>query len=99
MSASRINAFSHEYPAFNLREHLPSMKTKTLIICGRHDVQCPIQYSIEMHEGIRNSIFVTFEESNHYPFWKKLLSLLLLLEHFINSYISTVIIKESSQSL
>ncbi|MGG2936999.1 alpha/beta hydrolase [Bacillus pacificus] len=68
MSASRINAFSHEYPAFNLREHLPSMKTKTLIICGRYDVQCPIQYSIEMHEGIRNSIFVTFEESNHYPF-------------------------------
>lgn len=68
MSASRMNAFSHEYPAFNLREHLPSMKTKTLIICGRHDVQCPIQYSIEMHEGIRNSIFVTFEESNHYPF-------------------------------
>ncbi|MED1448411.1 alpha/beta hydrolase, partial [Bacillus pacificus] len=50
------------------REHLPSMKTKTLIICGRYDVQCPIQYSIEMHEGIRNSIFVTFEESNHYPF-------------------------------
>ncbi|OTX76163.1 proline iminopeptidase [Bacillus thuringiensis] len=68
MSASRMNAFSHEYRAFNLREHLPSTKTKTLIICGRHDVQCPIQYSIEMHEGIRNSIFVTFEESNHYPF-------------------------------
>lgn len=68
MSASRMNAFSHEYPAFNLREHLPSMKTKTLIICGRHDVQCPIQYSIEMHKGIRSSIFVTFEESNHYPF-------------------------------
>ncbi|MGQ0516329.1 alpha/beta fold hydrolase, partial [Bacillus sp. D-CC] len=52
----------------NLREHLPSMKTKTLIICGRHDVQCPIQYSIDMHKGIRNSIFVTLEESNHYPF-------------------------------
>ncbi|WP_144660596.1 alpha/beta fold hydrolase [Bacillus tropicus] len=68
MSASRMNAFSHEYPAFNLREHLPSMKTKTLIICGRHDIQCPIQYSIKMHEGIRNSIFAIFEESNHYPF-------------------------------
>lgn len=68
MSASRMNAFSHEYPAFNLREHLPSMKTKTLIICGRHDVQCPIQYSIDIHEGIRSSIFVIFEESNHYPF-------------------------------
>ena len=58
MSASRMNAFSHEYPAFNLREHLPSMKTKTLIICGRHDVQCPIQYSIDMHEDICDSTFV-----------------------------------------
>ncbi|MCU4763794.1 alpha/beta hydrolase [Bacillus cereus] len=68
MSASRMNAFAHEYPAFDLREHLPSIQTKTLIICGRHDVQCPLQYSIEMHKGIRNSTFVTFEESNHYPF-------------------------------
>ncbi|MBE7095856.1 alpha/beta fold hydrolase [Bacillus cereus] len=68
MSASRMNAFANEYPSFDLREHLPSIQTKTLIICGRHDVQCPIQYSIEMHDGIRNSIFVIFEESNHYPF-------------------------------
>ncbi|AYF08651.1 MULTISPECIES: alpha/beta fold hydrolase [Bacillus] len=68
MSASRMNAFANEYPSFDLREHLSSIQTKTLIICGRHDVQCPIQYSIEMHDGIRNSIFVIFEESNHYPF-------------------------------
>ncbi|THG61854.1 MULTISPECIES: alpha/beta hydrolase [Bacillus] len=68
MSASRMNAFAHEYPSFDLREHLLSIKTKTIIMCGRHDVQCPIQYSIEMHEGIRNSIFVIFEESNHYLF-------------------------------
>ncbi|KAA0761470.1 alpha/beta fold hydrolase [Bacillus sp. SH5-2] len=68
MSASRMNAFANEYPSFDLREYLPSIQKKTLITCGRHDVQCPIQYSIEMHEGIRNSIFVTFEESNHYPF-------------------------------
>lgn len=94
-----MNAFAHEYPSFDLREHLSSIKTKTIIMCGRHDVQCPIQYSIEMHEGIRNSIFVTFEESNHYPFWKKLLNLFLLLKNFINHYTSTVIIKESSQPL
>ncbi|MCW1240536.1 alpha/beta fold hydrolase [Bacillus pretiosus] len=68
MSASRMNAFANEYPSFDLREYLPFIQTKTLIICGRHDVQCPIQYSIEMHDGIRNSIFVIFEESNHYPF-------------------------------
>ncbi|WP_208906242.1 alpha/beta hydrolase [Bacillus sp. B25(2016b)] len=68
MSASRMNAFTNEYLSFDLRKNLPSIQTKTLIICGRHDVQCPIQYSIDMHEGIRNSIFVTLEESNHYPF-------------------------------
>lgn len=68
MSASRMNAFANEYPSFDLREHLSSIQTKTLIICGRHDVQCPIQYSIEMHKGIRNSIFIPFENSNHYPF-------------------------------
>ncbi|PGO31386.1 proline iminopeptidase [Bacillus cereus] len=68
MSTNRMNAFSHEYPSFDLRKYLPSINIKMLIICGRHDVQCPIQYSIEMHEGIRNSIFVPFEDSNHYPF-------------------------------
>ncbi|EJP88508.1 alpha/beta fold hydrolase [Bacillus cereus] len=68
MSASRMNSFANEYPSFDLRKYLPSINIKTLIICGRHDVQCPIQYSIEMHEGIRNSIFVPFEDSNHYPF-------------------------------
>lgn len=31
-------------------------------------MQCPVQYSIEIHEGICDSTFVTFEESNHYPF-------------------------------
>lgn len=68
MSVSRMNAFSQEYPSFDLRKYLPSINIKMLIIYGRHDVQCPIQYSIEMHEGIRNSIFVPFEDSNHYPF-------------------------------
>ena len=68
MSASRMNAFANEYSSFDLREYLPSIQTKTLIMCGRHDVQCPIQYSVEMHDGIRNSIFISFENSNHYPF-------------------------------
>ncbi|MBJ8205718.1 alpha/beta hydrolase, partial [Bacillus cereus] len=63
-----MNAFANEYPSFDLRENLPSIQTKTLIICGRYDVQCPIQYSIKMHDGIRNSIFIPFENSNHYPF-------------------------------
>lgn len=85
MSASRMNAFAHEYPSFDLREHLPSIKTKTIIMCGRHDVQCPIQYSIEMHEGIRNSIFVTFEESNHYPFLEEAAQFISTTQEFYKS--------------
>ncbi|CAM3935556.1 alpha/beta fold hydrolase [Bacillus paranthracis] len=85
MSASRMNAFAHEYPSFDLREHLPSIKTKTIIMCGRHDVQCPIQYSIEMHEGIGNSIFVTFEESNHYPFLEEAAQFISTTQEFYKS--------------
>ncbi|MDT3494855.1 alpha/beta hydrolase [Bacillus toyonensis] len=82
MSASRMNAFAHEYPSFDLREYLPSIKTKTLIMCGRHDVHCPIQYSIEMHEGIRNSIFIPFEDSNHYPFLEEATHFISITQEF-----------------
>ncbi|PED95360.1 proline iminopeptidase [Bacillus toyonensis] len=82
MSTSRMNAFAHEYSSFDLRESLPSIKTKTLIMCGRHDVQCPIQYSIEMHEGIRNSIFIPFEDSNHYPFLEEAIHFISITQEF-----------------
>lgn len=68
MAVSRMNAFAKEYPQFDVRDALSSIKTKTLIICGNHDVQCPVQYSIDMHKGIPGSIFIPFEHSNHYPF-------------------------------
>lgn len=85
MSASRMNAFAQEYPSFDLRKYLPSIKTKTLILCGRHDVQCPIQYSIEIHEGIRNSIFVPFEYSNHYPFLEEVTPFISATQNFCES--------------
>ncbi|MEH7403549.1 alpha/beta hydrolase [Gottfriedia acidiceleris] len=44
------------------------MSCPTLIICGKHDVQCPIEYSEEMAEGIEKSKLVILNESNHYPF-------------------------------
>ncbi|HDR7948539.1 TPA: alpha/beta hydrolase [Bacillus toyonensis] len=82
MSTNRMNAFAHEYSSFDLRESLPSIKTKTLIMCGRHDVQCPIQYSIEMHEGIRNSIFIPFEDINHYPFLEEAIHFISITQEF-----------------
>ncbi|MEK4744664.1 MULTISPECIES: alpha/beta fold hydrolase [unclassified Bacillus (in: firmicutes)] len=85
MSANRMNAFNTEYPYFNLRDSLSSIQTKTLITCGRHDIQCPIQYSIEMHEGIRNSIFVPFEDSNHYPFLEEAAHFTSTIQEFYKS--------------
>ncbi|WP_410984128.1 alpha/beta fold hydrolase [Bacillus cereus] len=68
MAVSRMNAFAKEYPQFDLKDQLSSILAKTLIICGKHDVQCPVQYSIEMYKKIPRSILILFEHSNHYPF-------------------------------
>lgn len=53
---------------FDLRAQLPTIRTRTLILCGLHDVQCPPSVSQEMHEGIPGSTLVLFPVSNHYPF-------------------------------
>ncbi|ENQ3079160.1 alpha/beta hydrolase [Bacillus cereus] len=68
MAASRMNYFSKEFRSFDLREQLASVTTKTLIICGKHDVQCPVAYSLQIQESIKNSHFIPFDHSNHYPF-------------------------------
>ncbi|MGZ4134232.1 MAG: alpha/beta fold hydrolase, partial [Tumebacillaceae bacterium] len=66
MNAPRLAYFDRH--AYDVREQLPALQTKTLIICGAHDVQCPLRYSIDMHERLPGSELVVFEESNHYPF-------------------------------
>ncbi|WP_242520465.1 alpha/beta fold hydrolase [Halobacillus kuroshimensis] len=68
MSATRMNFFNRELQVYDVTRKLEFISTPTLIICGRHDVQCPLTYSIEMNEGIRNSKLFIFEKSNHYPF-------------------------------
>ncbi|RWZ58650.1 alpha/beta hydrolase [Halobacillus fulvus] len=68
MSAARMNFFSRELHIYDVTRKLCLIQTPTLILCGRHDVQCPLNYSEEMQEGIQGSELVIFEESNHYPF-------------------------------
>ncbi|WP_114747205.1 alpha/beta fold hydrolase [Falsibacillus pallidus] len=68
MSAIRMNFFSRELQIFDVTRKLAFISAPTLIICGRYDVQCPLMYSEEMHEGIPASKLVVFENSNHYPF-------------------------------
>lgn len=67
-SAKRLNFFSREALIYDITRKLPEITSKTLILCGKHDVQCPVKYSIEMHQLIPDSQLHIFEQSNHYPF-------------------------------
>ena len=55
LSANRLNFFSRELHIFDVTKKLALITTPTLIICGRYDVQCPLEYSKEMGEFIPNS--------------------------------------------
>jgi len=68
MSARRLNFFAREQLIFDVTRQLGNITVKTLTLCGRHDVQCPVQFSLEMHNLIPDSELYIFEESNHYPF-------------------------------
>lgn len=68
VSANRLNFFSREQLIFDVTRKLSEIKTKTIILCGRHDVQCPVDFSIEMSDLIPDASLHIFEQSNHYPF-------------------------------
>lgn len=68
MSAVRLNFFSRELHVFDVTKKLALITAPSLIICGRYDVQCPLEYSSEMNELIPNATLAIFDDSNHYPF-------------------------------
>ncbi|MFD1019709.1 alpha/beta fold hydrolase [Thalassobacillus hwangdonensis] len=68
MSAPRMNYFNRELHIFDVTKKLHLISTPVLVVCGKHDVQCPVSYSIEMENLIPNAKLEIFERSNHYPF-------------------------------
>lgn len=68
LSAVRLNFFSRELHVFDVTRKLGLITAPTLIMCGKHDVQCPLKYSVEMNELIPGSTLAVFNASNHYPF-------------------------------
>ncbi|EDL64616.1 alpha/beta fold hydrolase [Bacillus sp. SG-1] len=68
LSAIRMNYMNRELQVFDVTRKLKLIAAPALIICGRHDVQCPLEYSIEMAEGIPDAELSVFERSSHYPF-------------------------------
>jgi proline iminopeptidase len=67
--AKRLDYYSsRDLPHFDVRSLLTKVTTPTLIICGRHDAQCPPEFSEEIHQLIPTSTLAILEESNHFPF-------------------------------
>jgi proline iminopeptidase len=84
MSRKRIDFFAREALIFGVTEQLSKITTKTLIICGRHDVQCPVTFSIEMSKKIHNAFLHIFEQSNHYPFLEEEFEFKRIVKAFLN---------------
>ncbi|MFJ7667608.1 alpha/beta fold hydrolase [Lysinibacillus sp. NPDC097195] len=86
IAVTRLNYFDRELQLFDVTRKLNLISTPTLIICGKYDVQCPLEYSIEMSELIPNSTLVIMSESNHYPFLEEKEIFLKEYRTFVNKF-------------
>lgn len=57
-----------EVKNFDLRNQLKNINIPNYIFAGRYDVQCPVEFGIEIADLIPQSQLIIFEESNHNPF-------------------------------
>ncbi|SFG40087.1 proline iminopeptidase [Halobacillus alkaliphilus] len=71
MSRPRMDFFARELHIFDVTQQLYKINVPVWIAAGKYDVQCPVEFSIEMHQYLNHSRLTVFEESNHYPFLKE----------------------------
>ncbi|WP_455661344.1 alpha/beta fold hydrolase [Pradoshia sp.] len=64
---SRLDFFSREALIYDVTRQLSKIRTKSLILCGKYDVQCPLEFSIELSEAIPDAGLHVFTNSSHYP--------------------------------
>ena len=78
-----MRAYNKDLKTYDIREKLRYIHFPTLILCGQHDVQCPVLYSKEIHSLISDSKLVNFENSNHFPFVEEKESFVTAIQKFI----------------
>lgn len=84
--AARLEHFSRfDFPRFDLKRSLPNVRVRTLVMCGKHDVQCPLRCSVDIYNSMPNSELIVFDESNHYPFLEESTAFDKHLTAFLNS--------------
>jgi proline iminopeptidase len=65
----RLDYYSFvDLPHFDIKDELEKILTPTFVYCGKHDTQCPLFFSKEIHASLSNSELYIFNESNHFPF-------------------------------
>lgn len=65
----RLDYYAYrELPHFDVRCQLIKVTVPTLVICGRHDSQCPVEFSEEIHQLIPTSTLAILDESDHMPY-------------------------------
>ncbi|SDL63622.1 alpha/beta fold hydrolase [Sediminibacillus halophilus] len=83
LSKVRIEFFNRELAIYDVRSKLPYCHSNLLILCGKYDVQCPLEFSKEINELVPNSRFITYDKSNHYPFLEEKQSFSRDIHHFL----------------
>ena len=67
--SKRLDYFSKtDIANYDIKEEIIKIFTPTLVCCGKFDSQCPLDFSLEIHNLLSNSKLFIFKESNHYPF-------------------------------
>ncbi len=69
--------------AMDLTKKIQQLKTPTLIIHGKYDVNITPNVAENIHRNIRNSQLVFFEESGHLPFYEEPEKFIRTIEKFL----------------
>lgn len=56
---------------YDVTEQLKQVTIPAFVSSGLYDAQCPHRFGVEIAELIPRATFISFEQSNHYPFWEE----------------------------
>jgi pimeloyl-ACP methyl ester carboxylesterase len=89
LSFSNLPVFLNDYIAcagFDVRERLPSLRMKTLIVCGEDDRMTPPKWAEYIHERVRGSELLLVREAGHMLPLERPLELGGMIQGFLSSF-------------
>jgi len=77
----------NDLASFNVEDELGAIVQPVLVVCGRSDRICPVGASFFLHENIRNSELVVFENSGHVSYLEEPESYIAVVRQFLRSHL------------